>query len=98
MSIRKKQILILFIVSILGAAGGIVHGVFFDLDWSQIGRLSFFGVIFTTFIVFPAILLFEYIFDLNNKQEIRQLKQRIEQLEIQSNIRQTKDRGQQTKE
>ena len=88
MSVRKRQILILLIVSILGAAGGIIHGIFFDLDLSQIRRLSFFGLIFTTIIVFPAILLFEYIFDLNNKQEIQQLKERIERLEARLNKQQ----------
>ena len=33
LSVRKKQILILFIVSVFGAVAGIIHGIFFDLQW-----------------------------------------------------------------
>jgi len=82
---RKKQILILFIVSVLGAAAGIIHGIFFDLDLSQIKRLSFFGVVFTTIIIFPAILLFEYLFDINNQQDTKELKARLSRVESQLN-------------
>ena len=81
MTVRKKQVLMLSVVAVLGAIGGIVHGVFFDLELSQIRRLSVLGVIFTTFIVFPAILFFEYIFDWNNNEEMRHLRERIERLE-----------------
>ena len=63
-----------------GAVGGIIHGIYFDLDFSQIKRLSLFGIIFTTGIVFPAILFFEYVFDLNNKKQLNILKGQIEQL------------------
>ncbi len=81
MSVRKKQALMFLVVAILGAAAGIIHGIFFDLDFSQIKRLSFLGVIFTTFIIFPAILFFEWIFDWNNNEKIKFLKERIERLE-----------------
>jgi len=81
MTVRKKQGLMLLVVSILGAIGGIIHGIFFDLDFSQIKRLSLLGVLFTTFIVFPAILFFEWIFDWNNNEEMKLMKERIERLE-----------------
>ena len=71
----------LFVTSISGAFGGIVHGLYFDLDWFQIGRVSFFGVIITTFVIFPALLLFEYIFDLDNKAEMNNIRKRIDSLE-----------------
>ena len=77
----KKQILYFFIISIFGAVAGIVHGVFFDLEFSQIERLSLYGIIFTTVIIFPALLLFEYVFDIDNQREIAELKNRIDRLE-----------------
>ena len=79
-SVRKKQWLILLAVSVLGAIGGIIHGVYFDLDFSQIKRLSLFGVLFTSGLVFPAILFFEFIFDLNNQKQMDSLKDQIEHL------------------
>ncbi|TRZ93507.1 hypothetical protein D4R78_08390 [bacterium] len=85
---RKKQLLLLLLISILGAFGGIIHGIYFDLDLLQIYRLSFFGVILTTFVLFPALLLFEYIFDLDNKADIRLIKKRIDNLEIRLNQKQ----------
>mgnify|MGYP006969590868 CR=1 FL=1 len=55
----KKQILYFFIISVFGSVAGIAHGVFFVLEWDQIGRISFFGVIFPPILVFRALLLFE---------------------------------------
>ena len=80
LSMRKKQVLTLFVLSVVGAAGGIVHGIFFDLDMSQMGRLSLFGIVFTTLIVFPAILLLEWLFDLNNAAQMSELRAEIESL------------------
>lgn len=77
----KKQILYFFIISVFGSVAGIAHGVFFDLEWDQIGRLSIFGIIFTTIIIFPALLIFEYVFDIDNRAEIEELKRRIDELE-----------------
>ena len=81
MSVRKRQILMLFVVAILGAIGGIIHGIFFDLDFSQIKRLSFLGIIFTSVIIFPAILFFEWIFDWDNNEKMKVLEERIGRLE-----------------
>ncbi|MFV1988183.1 MAG: hypothetical protein ACC682_12940 [Gemmatimonadota bacterium] len=77
---RKKQVLTLFVLSLVGAAGGIVHGIFFDLDMSQMGRLSLMGVIFTTLVVFPAVILLEWIFDLNNAARMNELQAEIDAL------------------
>lgn len=77
----KRQILYFLIISVFGSVAGIAHGVFFDLEWSQIQRLSLYGIIFTTVIIFPALLLFEYVFDIDNHKEITELKQRVEKLE-----------------
>jgi len=89
LSLRKKQWLILFVLSIIGAIGGIIHGVYFDLDLSQIKRLSLFGVIFTAGIVFPAILFFEYVFDLNNQKQMNSLKEQIDDLNDKLNNKKT---------
>ena len=62
----KKQILILFIFSILISIAMIIHGLFFDLEFSQIKRLTIEGLILTLIIIFPAILFLEWTFDLNN--------------------------------
>ena len=77
----KKQILYFLIISVFGSVAGIAHGVFFDLEWSQIQRLSLYGIVFTTVIIFPALLLFEYVFDIDNQKEITELKQRVGKLE-----------------
>jgi len=81
MNLFKKQILILFFFSVAVSAGSIIHGIFMDLDFSQIKRLTFEGFLFTFFIVFPSALFLEWVFDLNNKKEILILKKRIEVLE-----------------
>ncbi|MFC1509727.1 hypothetical protein ACFL60_08625 [Candidatus Omnitrophota bacterium] len=81
MTVRKKQGLMFLVVAILGAIGGIIHGIFFDLDFSQIKRLSLLGVVFTTFIMFPAMLFFEWIFDWDNNEEIDSIKERLKRLE-----------------
>ena len=79
--IIRKQILILFTLSVLLAVAGRVHVIFFDLDFSQIKRLTIEGIILTSLIIFPSILVLEWIFDLNNKKRIDQLNKRITKLE-----------------
>ena len=77
----------LFVVAILGAIGGIIHGIYFDLDFSQIRRLSILGIFFTSIVIFPVVLFFEYIFDWNNNEEMKILKERIERLELQLKVK-----------
>lgn len=85
LSVRQKQVIILFLVSIVWAAGAIVHGIYFDLDFDQIKRLSVLGVIFSTIVIFPSILIFEYIFDWNNMDDIRKIHKRLDDLESKIN-------------
>ncbi|MCK4997377.1 hypothetical protein KAS08_03655 [Candidatus Pacearchaeota archaeon] len=77
----KKQLLILFVFSIAISAGMIIHGIFFDLDFEQIKRLTFQGLIFTLILIFPTVLFLEWIFDINNKKKYNELEQRIIKLE-----------------
>jgi len=80
MKIIKKQILILFVFSILISIAMIIHGVYMDLDISQIKRLTIEGIILTILVVFPAILFLEWIFDLNNRQELKKISKKINKL------------------
>ena len=73
----KKQILILFVFSVLVSAASIIHGVFFDLDFSQIQRLTLEGFVLTLFVIFPAILFLEWVFDLNNEKRFKELERKI---------------------
>ena len=77
----KKQIVILLIFSIGATIAMIIHGVFFDLELNQIKRLTIEGVIITALIIFPAILLLEWIFDINNKTKIQEIEKRLTKLE-----------------
>jgi len=80
MKIITKQILILFVFSILISIAMIIHGIYMDLDISQIKRLTIEGVILTILVVFPAILFLEWIFDLNNRQELNKVNKKINKL------------------
>ena len=73
----KKQVLILFVFSVLISIASIIHGIFMDLDFSQIKRLTIEGLIFTLFIIFPAILFLEWIFDLNNKKKFDDIERKL---------------------
>jgi len=76
----KKQILILLVFSVLVTIVAIIHGIFFDLDFSQIKRLTLEGLLLTLFVVFPAILFLEWIFDFNNKKKFDELEKKINKL------------------
>jgi len=80
LSLIKKQILILFIFSVLLAIAAIIHGIFLDLDLAQIKRLTFEGFILTLFVIFPSILFLEWIFDINNKKRFDEIDKKIKKL------------------
>ena len=77
----KKQILILVVFSLLISIGAIIHGVYMDLDFSQIKRLTIEGILLTFVIIFPAILFLEWVFDFNNKKRMDELSRRLNKLE-----------------
>lgn len=80
LTIVKKQILILLIFSILISIAAIIHGVFLDLDFNQIKRLTFEGLILTIFVIFPAILFLEWVFDINNRKKFKEIEKRLRRL------------------
>lgn len=55
----------------------IIHGVFFNLDIAQIKRLTLEGFILTLFVIFPAILFLEWVFDLNNKKKFEEIEKKL---------------------
>ena len=75
--ILKKQILILLVFSILISIAAIIHGIFFDLDFSQIKRLTLEGLVLTLIVLFPALLFLEWVFDLNNKKKFEEIERKI---------------------
>jgi len=76
-----RQVVIIFIISILLSIAAIIHGLFFDLDFEQIKRLTISGFIFTLIVIFPIMILLEWVFDINNKKQIDEINQRLNKLE-----------------
>ncbi|MCD4771747.1 hypothetical protein K8R30_05045 [archaeon] len=77
----RKQMLILLVFSLLVSIGAIIHGIFFDLAFEEIKRLTLSGLIFTLVIIFPGIVFLEWVFDINNKKKYDVLERRIIKLE-----------------
>jgi len=77
----KKQLLILAFFSITISAAAIVHGIYMDLEWAEIGRFTVKGLILTFFIVFPTFLFLEWSFDINNKQKFEEIEEKLAKLE-----------------
>ncbi len=73
--------LILLVFSLLVSIGAIIHGIFFDLAFEEIKRLTLSGLIFTLVIIFPGIVFLEWVFDINNKKKYDVLERRIIKLE-----------------
>jgi len=77
----KKKLIATLIFSIMASAATIVHGVYFDLDLSQIQRLSVGGFIATFIVIFLSLRLLEWIFDIEDEAEINSLKRRVGKVE-----------------
>jgi len=77
----KKQVLITLIFAALFSIACIIHGIFFDLKWDEIERLTLKGFIFTLIVIFPTLLILEKIFDLNNEKKFEEIEKRIRRLE-----------------
>ena len=77
----KKKLFATFIFSLVTAVLLIIHGVFFDLDFEQIKRLTFEGFIFTFILVFIGLVVLERIFTLEEDEEIINLKKRISKIQ-----------------
>ena len=62
---KKKQLLAMLGLSVLGAILLVIHGVFLDLNVSQLSRLTIGGFLVTMPAVFIALLVLEWVFDLD---------------------------------
>ncbi len=73
----SKKLWATLIFSLVTAVVFIVHGIFLDLDISQIERLTLQGFLITFIMTFSALLILEKIFTLEEDEEILRLKKRI---------------------
>ena len=77
----KKKILATFVFSLIASGLLIIHGVFFDLDFEQIKRLTVEGFAVTFILVFIGLIILEKIFTLEEDEEIVALRRRVSRLE-----------------
>ena len=79
--IFKRKLLSTFVFSFISSVLLIIHGVFFDLDLSQIKRLTMEGFVFTFILTFVGLIILERIFSLEEHEEIIKIKSRLGSLE-----------------
>jgi heme/copper-type cytochrome/quinol oxidase subunit 4 len=79
--ITRIQAIAIVLISILAAIATIIHGVFIDLDITQIKRLTLESFIITLIVAIPAILILEWVFDINNKIKLDDIEKRLKKLE-----------------
>ena len=77
---NKRQLIVLLVASFFGALIAIIHGVFFDLDMMELGRLTIGGTFVTTALLFLILLFLEWIFDFDNNKKIDELTREIEEI------------------
>ena len=77
----KQKLLATVVFSVIAAVLLIIHGVFFNLDFEQIRRLSLEGFAFTFVLVVIGLIVLERIFTLEEDAEILSLKKRLSKLE-----------------
>ena len=77
----KKKIFATFVFSFVTSMLLIIHGVFFDLDFEQIKRLTVEGFAVTFILVFIGLIILEKIFTLEEDEEIVALRRRVSRLE-----------------
>ncbi len=77
----KKELIGTLMFSLAASIALIIHGIFFDLDFSQIKRLSIGGFIFTFVLTFLGLRLLERIFTLDENEAISEIKTRLNKLE-----------------
>jgi len=77
----RKKIFATLIFSLIATALMIIHGLFFDLDVSQIKRLSVEGFLFTFILVFIGLIILEKIFNIEEDAEIIGIKRKLRRIE-----------------
>jgi len=77
----KKELIKTIIFSVVASALIIVHGIFLDLDFSQIKRLTISGFLVTFILVFVGLVILEKIFTYEENEEISKIKKRLGKIE-----------------
>ncbi len=77
----QKKLFSTLLFSVIASLLLIIHGIFLDLDLSQIKRLSFEGFLFTFILVFIGLVILEKIFNIEEDAEIIQIKKRLKKME-----------------
>ena len=77
----RKKLVATIVFSAVVSVLLIIHGIFLDLDFSQIRRLSVEGYLFTFVLVFVGLIILEWIFNIEEDAEIVALKRRVGKLE-----------------
>jgi hypothetical protein len=77
----KQRIIATLVFSFVASAVLIVHGIFFDVDWSQIKRLTIEGFFITFVLTFFILLILEKIFLLEEDAKIMRLGKRVSRLQ-----------------
>jgi putative Mn2+ efflux pump MntP len=77
----RKKLFATLVFSVIASLMMIVHGMFFDLDFSQIKRLSIEGFLFTFVLVFIGLMILEKIFNIEEDAEIVAIKKRLGRIE-----------------
>ena len=77
----RKKLLSTFIFSLIASVLLIIHGLFFDLDLSQIQRLTIEGFVVTFILTFAGLVILERIFSLEEHEEIIKINGRLNKLE-----------------
>jgi len=77
----KRKLLPTFIFSVVASVLLIIHGVFFDLEISQIQRLTAEGFVLTFILTFIGLIILEKIFSLEEHEEIVRIRNRLTKLE-----------------
>jgi len=80
----RRKLVATLVFSVVASAMMIVHGLFFDLDFSQIKRLSVEGFLFTFVLVFIGLIILERIFNIEEDAEIVGIKKRLGKVERKS--------------
>ncbi len=67
----------MFVFAVLMSIAAIIHGVFLDLDFESIKRLTLEGLVLTILVLYPAILFLEWVFDINNKRKFDEIEKKL---------------------
>ena len=81
MEINNKQLLIFLGSSFIISAGLIAHGVFFDMNLSQISRIKYDGLFVTAIICFVSLVYLSNILNIPLNKKVDKIESRLNKLD-----------------